>query len=77
MPKKKYSLQQRVDYYDKRTVGGTAKSRFFAMGYIDGTSGINNWSLVGDGSSDKMKEVYKKGLTAGAKARIKSHSIKF
>ena len=50
---------------------------FFSTGYIDGTRGINNWSLVGDGYPDKMKKVYDKGLAAGATAREKSRNIKF
>ena len=78
MVKAKYSLEDRIDYYNdivieeyKKGHKKTAKCEY-ALGYLAGTE--PNVSLVKYKDASK---IYKKGLLAGCKAVEQSRKVKF
>ena len=78
MPKVRYSLNDRIDYYNDLYIrelnkyGGHTFVSDFAQGYIAGSDPTVD--LVG---YRKYSKNFKRGLVAGRKARARSENIKF
>lgn len=87
--RKKYSLNDRYDYHNKRSNSAFAKAKdsaaayklfknkriAYSVGYVDGIDGNTQFSTVAKAGGDE--KAYGAGVTAGIKALDKSRKAKF
>ncbi len=87
--KKKYSLDDRIDYHSKRADRAFAKAKdsesalklfknskiAYSVGYTDGIMGNTQFSTVAKVKGDE--KAYSSGVTAGINALNKSRKVKF
>ena len=71
---KKYSLNERVEHYNKEYAKGSPKKKAFCAGFIDAVRGVVSGSKF---DTDAERESYYDGVNRGNYARDKSENVKF